>query len=214
MNATPFVFITVGLMVGLLADAVAADLKLPPETAVLKTSPLPGYAIAQQKCGICHSADYVDYQPPNMTVKQWTAEMTKMQHAYGAPISDDEIKLLGVYLASAYGDTKSLTEGDLALKPTAAVAAVPADTTANAPDVQALLVANGCLACHAIDKRIFGPAYHDVAVKYQGDAQAVAHVTTSIRQGGRGKWGTAPMPAFANLSAEEGQALAEYVLKQ
>ena len=88
---------------------------LPPETAVLTASPLPGFKIAVEKCGICHSADYISLQPPRMSLAQWTAEVVKMQHAYGAPIDDTEIKLLGVYLASTYGDASTVTAAELAL---------------------------------------------------------------------------------------------------
>ena len=201
-------------------EAAPTEIKLPAETAKLRSSTLPGYAIATQKCGICHSADYVEYQPPHMTLPQWTAEMTKMQRVYGAPISDEEIKLLGVYFTATYGDAKTVSAADAALEP--AVAAVAGPTTADAPpasgkarpDVQALLESNGCLACHAIDRMVFGPAYRDVAAKYKSDRQALAHVSDSIRQGGSGKWGAVPMPSFANLGAEDAKALAEYVLKQ
>jgi mono/diheme cytochrome c family protein len=81
-----------------------AKIVLPAETVMLRRSTLPGFGIAQEKCGICHSADYIAYQPPGMTLKQWTAEVVKMQHNYGAPIADEEIKQLAVYLASVYGD--------------------------------------------------------------------------------------------------------------
>ena len=81
----------------------AENIKLPPETAQLKISALPGYRIAMQKCGICHSADYVNLQPPRMTIAQWTAEMVKMQHTYGAPLTDADIPLLGEYLGLTYG---------------------------------------------------------------------------------------------------------------
>ncbi len=77
---------------------------LPPETAVLRSSLLPGYEIAVQKCGICHSADYVNLQPLGMSVTQWAAEMTKMRNAYGAPLDEIDINLLSVYLATAYAD--------------------------------------------------------------------------------------------------------------
>ena len=80
------------------------EIKLPPETAALAASSLPGYQVAMQKCALCHSVDYITLQPPNMTLKQWTAEMVKMQHAYGAPISDEEVNLVAVYLTAAYGD--------------------------------------------------------------------------------------------------------------
>ena len=95
--------------------ASAADIQLPPETAQLKPSELPGFVVAAQKCALCHSADYILYQPPAMTKAQWTAEMAKMQHTYGAPISDVEVKLLGIYLAVTYGDAGTVTAADRAL---------------------------------------------------------------------------------------------------
>ena len=116
------------LGLGMVGATVAepAQIKLPPEVAKLRTSKLPGYAIAMQKCSICHSADYVSYQPPGMSQAQWTAEMAKMQHTYGAPISDDEVKLLGAYLAVAYGSAKaSNTEVVAASKMSVAVPMPP-----------------------------------------------------------------------------------------
>ena len=90
---------------------------------MLRPSTLLGYQIAQAKCGICHSADYVNLQPPGMTLAQWTTEMIKMQHAYGAPIDEAEIKLLAVYLASLYGDPTTVP-ADAMPAPQAAPAAV------------------------------------------------------------------------------------------
>ena len=89
------------------AIAAPRTITLPAEDAALKPSALPGYAVAQQKCGICHSADYVDYQPPGMTLAQWTAEMKKMKALYGAPLDDREIDLLAAYLATTYGDAST-----------------------------------------------------------------------------------------------------------
>jgi mono/diheme cytochrome c family protein len=91
-----------------------ADIRLPPETAQLRPSELAGFVIAAQKCAICHSADYINYQPPGMSLAQWTAEMRKMQHTYGAPIDDTEVKLLGIYLAATYGDASTVTAADRA----------------------------------------------------------------------------------------------------
>ncbi|GAC1425535.1 MAG: cytochrome C-551 [Burkholderiaceae bacterium] len=81
-------------------------------------------------------------------------------------------------------------------------------------DATALLNANGCLACHGIDKKIVGPGYHDVAAKYRGDANALSTLEASIRNGGVGKWGQVPMPPFTQLKPEELRMLAEFVLKQ
>jgi hypothetical protein len=94
------------------APAATRTIELPPETARLKPSTLAGYSIAQSKCGICHSLDYILYQPPQMTQAQWAAEVQKMQHSYGAPIDPDEIKLLAVYLTSVYGDASSVSDSD------------------------------------------------------------------------------------------------------
>jgi mono/diheme cytochrome c family protein len=98
-----------------LAGQGVDDIRLPAESAVLTASPLPGYKIAIQKCGICHSADYINLQPPQMSLSQWGEEMAKMQHSYGAPIDDAEIRLLAIYLASTYGDAATVTPLDLKL---------------------------------------------------------------------------------------------------
>jgi len=71
---------------------------------------------------------------------------------------------------------------------------------------------NNCLSCHAIDKKIVGPAYQDVAKKYAGQAEAEANVTKSIKAGGSGKWGPIPMPAQAQLSDGDAKALAAWIL--
>jgi len=92
-----------------------ADIQLPPETAQLRPSDLAGFVVAAQKCSLCHSADYINFQPPGMTLTQWTAEMTKMQHTYGAPIDDTEVKLLGIYLAATYGDASTVSAADRAM---------------------------------------------------------------------------------------------------
>ena len=52
-----------------------------------------------------------------------------------------------------------------------------------------------CLACHAVDKKLVGPSYKDVAAKYKGDKDAVAKLAKKIREGGVGVWGQVPMPA-------------------
>ena len=118
-------------LVGGMAAAGTHELKLPPETAMLTASPLPGYKIAAQKCGICHSADYVNLQPPQMSLTQWTAEMVKMQHSYGAPITDAQIQLLGIYLASTYGAATTAAADEAA--PTSPASTAPAESLGARP---------------------------------------------------------------------------------
>ena len=71
---------------------------------------------------------------------------------------------------------------------------------------------NACTACHAVDKKLVGPSYQEVAKKYAGQKDAVAQLSASIRKGGSGKWGAVPMPAQPALSDADVKTLAEWVL--
>jgi cytochrome c len=71
---------------------------------------------------------------------------------------------------------------------------------------------NGCLSCHALDEKIVGPAYSKVAAKYRDDKDAAASLAQSIRNGSQGKWGRIPMPAHGNMSNEDINFLARWVL--
>lgn len=199
-----------GFLLSATSFAQPRTLKLPQETAKLKASNLPGYQVALQKCAICHSADYISQQPPGMNQAQWTAEVRKMEHAYAAPLSDVEVNQIGEYLAVTYGTAKPPVAAPVG----AATPAAPPVAAGAVVDVQALLTANACLGCHAVNQKIVGPSYHDVAMKYKGDAQAQGKLEASIRAGGAGKWGQVPMPAFAGLKPQEVKALAAFVLKQ
>lgn len=94
----------------LAGSAGAAEFALPAETATLRASGLPGYDIAAKKCVICHSADYINLQPPGMSLRQWTSELVKMQHAFGAPIDDQELKTIAIYLTASYGDPTTIVD--------------------------------------------------------------------------------------------------------
>jgi cytochrome c len=78
---------------------------------------------------------------------------------------------------------------------------------------EALAKSKNCLACHAIDKKLVGPSYKDVAAKYKGDAKAPAMLAEKIKAGGKGVWGQIPMPPN-NVTPEEASKLAAWVLSQ
>jgi len=78
---------------------------------------------------------------------------------------------------------------------------------------EALAKAKNCMACHAVDKKVVGPAYKDVAAKYKGDKAAVATRAAKIKAGGKGVWGEVPMPPN-NVTPEEATKLATWVLAQ
>ena len=69
---------------------------------------------------------------------------------------------------------------------------------------------NACMACHAVDKKLVGPAYQDVAKKYAG--KSADELAKSIKAGGSGKWGAVPMPAQPGLSDADLKTLATWVL--
>lgn len=84
---------------------------------------------------------------------------------------------------------------------------------AQAQDAAALAKAKNCMACHAVDKKVVGPAYKDVAAKYKGDKNAVATLAAKIKAGGKGNWGEVPMPPN-NVTEAEAKELATWVLAQ
>lgn len=81
-----------------------------------------------------------------------------------------------------------------------------------AADMPAAAKKNNCVACHAIDKKVVGPAWADVAKKYKGDAGAAAHLDGVISKGGKGVWGPMPMPPNPKVTAEERKELVDFVL--
>jgi cytochrome c len=70
-----------------------------------------------------------------------------------------------------------------------------------------------CMACHAVDKKLVGPAYKEVAAKYKADKAAAATLATKVIKGGVGAWGQVPMPAN-NVTEAEAKTLVTWVLAQ
>jgi len=75
-----------------------------------------------------------------------------------------------------------------------------------------LMKKDGCAACHAIDKKVIGPAYQDVAAKYRGDATAAAKLVDKVRKGGVGVWGQIPMPPNAQAPESDVKSLVAWIL--
>jgi cytochrome c len=98
------------------------------------------------------------------------------------------------------------------LSATVAAAVVLAAAAAPAWANADLAKKHACLACHAVDKKLVGPSYADVAKKYAGQADAQAKLAASIKAGGSGKWGPVPMPPQAQLSDGDLKSLAAWIL--
>jgi cytochrome c len=97
------------------------------------------------------------------------------------------MRLIGLLIATAVAATPALANEELAKK-------------------------NACTACHAIDKKLVGPAYKDVAAKYKGDPSAQAKLEEKVKKGGSGVWGQVPMPPNSNVKDEDVKTLVKWVL--
>ena len=79
---------------------------------------------------------------------------------------------------------------------------------------QDLAQKKNCMSCHAIDKKLVGPSYKDVAAKYAGQKDAVDKLTQKVLKGGAGVWGPLPMPANPQVNEAEAKQLVQWVLSQ
>jgi len=73
---------------------------------------------------------------------------------------------------------------------------------------------HACFACHAVDKKLVGPSYKDVAGKYRGDAGAEAKLVDKVKKGSQGTWGQVPMPPNANVPDGDIRTLVKWILSQ
>ena len=93
--------------------------------------------------------------------------------------------------------------------------AAPANDLSSNPDYQKgveLIAKSDCLTCHKTDSKLIGPAYKEVAAKYENNDANVAMLASKIIKGGTGVWGQLPMTPHATLSEADAKALAKYVL--
>ena len=147
-----------------------------------------------------------------------------------ADLADVEVQRAVVYMANQAGAkfkepsapaqpaaaAAPPAQAPAAAAPAAASKALPPAATANAPldmaSGTAMMQKDGCAACHAIDKKIVGPAYQDVAAKYKGDKDAAAKLVQKVKAGGSGVWGSVPMPPNAQVPDADIKALVSWIL--
>ena len=92
------------------------------------------------------------------------------------------------------------------------VAAASPTTPATLAAGMAAVNASDCIRCHGVDRRYVGPAFKRVAARYQGRPDAVEYLAGKIRNGGAGEWGRAIMPRHPQLSEEQAQQMAQWVM--
>ena len=94
----------------------------------------------------------------------------------------------------------------------ALAAALPAALPAYAQEE--LAKKHNCFACHAVDKKLVGPSYKDVAAKYRDDKQAEAMLFEKVKKGGQGVWGQVPMPPNNQVPDSDIKSLVKWILSQ
>ncbi|CBW76273.1 Cytochrome c551 [Mycetohabitans rhizoxinica HKI 454] len=82
----------------------------------------------------------------------------------------------------------------------------------DAERAQTLAKQNACFGCHAIERKLVGPSFAQIAQRYKADATAPARLVKKVVQGGAGVWGPIPMPSQPRLSEAEAKVLVDWVL--
>jgi cytochrome c len=112
--------------------------------------------------------------------------------------------------SSGSSTTSSAPPAPAPSTPPAASTAAPA--AAGTSGAQELAGKSGCLACHAADKKLVGPAYKEVAAKYAGQPDAEAKLIQKVKNGGSGAWGSVPMPPNPQVSDQDVKTLVDWIL--
>ena len=116
--------------------------------------------------------------------------------------------LLAAGFAHAQAPAKAPAPAAPAAAPGGALAGAPAG-----PGRDALQKHNCTTACHALDKKVVGPAYYDVALRYKGDAGAVTRLAAKVKAGGTGVWDPVlPMPPSPQVPDAEMKLAIQYIL--
>ena len=160
----------------------------------------PGSTLTENKCKICHELQHIRRAP--LSRGEWADNLRNMKER-GTPMNDAEMALILDYLDTYYNREKP--------------APPPApDTLASGggDPLQKLLHAHACAGCHALDQRVVGPSFKEVAARYAGDAGAGPKLAQKIRNGGQGVWGQVPMPPNPSLSEAELKTIVGWVLQQ
>ena len=160
-----------------------------------------GAELTMARCAICHDITHVTRT--RLSRAEWEDNI-KVMIARGMPIEAHEIPVVIDYLSTYYNRDKP---------PPAADASAPAPAAGPLPITQ-VLSERGCVACHALDTKLVGPSFREIASRYKGDAGAASTLAGKIREGGAGTWGTIPMPPHPQIDDPELKRVVTWVLEQ
>ena len=157
----------------------------------------PGSTLTENKCKICHELQHIRRSP--LSRGEWADNLKNMKER-GTPMTDAEMATILDYLATYYNREKPAPpEG-------------PDTLLSGGSPVEKLLATNACTGCHALDQRVVGPSFREIAAKYS--AASANQLIRKVREGGQGAWGNVPMPPNPGLSEGDAATLVAWVLKQ
>ena len=183
---------------------------------------------SSMNCDGCHGGGGTGWVGPSLADGRWRYGgaddevfysifygRPKGMPAYGGILGSEGIWMLVTYLKSLpVPDSVPTQSWESPGARTAAAA--PATTTAAAPSqaatVEGMLVQYGCTACHAVDKKVVGPAFHDVAARYRNQGGAAAALLTKVGNGGVGVWGEIPMPPNPAVPPSDLSKMVQWIL--
>jgi cytochrome c len=113
---------------------------------------------------------------------------------------------------SQIGGEAATTTAPAADTTTAAAPAAAPVAAAAGKDGKALIEGSDCRTCHKDDTKLIGPAYKDVAKKYESNDKTIKLLAEKVLKGGQGVWGEIPMAGHPNLSLEDAEAMVKYIL--
>jgi cytochrome c551/c552 len=157
----------------------------------------PGSTLTENKCKICHELQHIRRSP--LSRGEWADNLKNMKER-GTPMSDAEMATILEYLAVYYNRDKPAPPPG------------PDTLLSNESPIERLLAANACSGCHALETRVVGPSFREIAAKYS--PAATNQLIRKIREGGQGAWGAVPMPPNPGLSEADAATLVAWVLKQ
>jgi cytochrome c len=138
--------------------------------------------------------------------------------AFGGVLGANGVWMIVAYLqAQPVPDIVPTTNYDDLMKPAPAPASTtPAASVAPEPrpstDPRAQVAQYGCTGCHAIDKKVVGPAFRDVAAKYHGDSSVAPRLEAKVKNGGGGVWGDIPMPPNTAVPDADLRGIVNWIL--
>jgi len=81
-----------------------------------------------------------------------------------------------------------------------------------APNALAIARSNACMGCHAVNRKLVGPSFQQIASRYKGDPTAQDKLEQKVRDGGSGVWGAIPMPSHPSMSAGDIHTVVTWIL--